>query len=118
MYVFSNQEHCLIHLEFSIRLREYEVDVDNSTRHGPEVERIYFLILEMARKSCSPCAIVYNEAYTVLLVCYGQNYELKYFCACWDFLPCSSFSFLSSSFLFFFPGYSQSLILWLLKVFS
>ncbi|XVF23792.1 hypothetical protein REPUB_Repub13aG0069700 [Reevesia pubescens] len=30
------------------RLREYEVVVDKSTRHGPEVERIYFLILEMA----------------------------------------------------------------------
>ncbi|KAH9767873.1 Sulfate transporter 4.1 [Citrus sinensis] len=30
------------------RLREYEVDVDRSTRRGPEVERIYFVILEMA----------------------------------------------------------------------
>ncbi|EOY18360.1 Sulfate transporter 4.1 isoform 3 [Theobroma cacao] len=33
------------------RLREYEVVVDKSTRRGPEVERIYFVILEMARKS-------------------------------------------------------------------
>lgn len=30
------------------RLREYEVDVDRSKRRGPEVERIYFVILEMA----------------------------------------------------------------------
>ncbi|KAK1570924.1 hypothetical protein Q3G72_009111 [Acer saccharum] len=30
------------------RLREYEVDVDKSTRRGPEVERIYFVILEMS----------------------------------------------------------------------
>ncbi|GAV77066.1 Sulfate_transp domain-containing protein/STAS domain-containing protein/Sulfate_tra_GLY domain-containing protein [Cephalotus follicularis] len=30
------------------RLRKYELDVDKSTRHGPEVERIYFLIIEMA----------------------------------------------------------------------
>lgn len=49
---FSYQERGLIHLEFSIRLREYEVDVDSSKRRGPEVERIYFVIIEMARKSC------------------------------------------------------------------
>ncbi|KAJ8766015.1 hypothetical protein K2173_020531 [Erythroxylum novogranatense] len=30
------------------RLREYEVDVDKSIKRGPEVERIYFVILEMA----------------------------------------------------------------------
>ncbi|KAK9913394.1 hypothetical protein M0R45_037212 [Rubus argutus] len=30
------------------RLREYEVEVDKSTSRGPEVERIYFVILEMA----------------------------------------------------------------------
>ncbi|RDX82826.1 Sulfate transporter 4.1, chloroplastic [Mucuna pruriens] len=30
------------------RLREYEVDVDSSKSRGPEVERIYFVILEMA----------------------------------------------------------------------
>ncbi|KAL9351618.1 hypothetical protein Peur_054298 [Populus x canadensis] len=30
------------------RLREYEADVDKSARHGPEVERIHFLILEMS----------------------------------------------------------------------
>ncbi|KAI9156758.1 hypothetical protein LWI28_011728 [Acer negundo] len=30
------------------RLREYEVHVDKSTRRGPEVERIYFVILEMS----------------------------------------------------------------------
>lgn len=37
----------------SVRLREYEVDVDRSTSRGPEVERIYFVIIEMARKSLS-----------------------------------------------------------------
>lgn len=30
------------------RLREYEVNVEGSTRRGPEVERIYFVIIEMA----------------------------------------------------------------------
>ncbi|KAI9128214.1 hypothetical protein K1719_001207 [Acacia pycnantha] len=30
------------------RLREYEADVDRSARRGPEVERIYFVIIEMA----------------------------------------------------------------------
>ncbi|CAN0909446.1 Sulfate transporter 4.1, chloroplastic [Linum grandiflorum] len=30
------------------RLREYELKVDKSTRHGPEVERIHFVILEMS----------------------------------------------------------------------
>lgn len=30
------------------RLREYEVEVDRSTSRGPEVERIYFVIIEMA----------------------------------------------------------------------
>ncbi|CAI0411456.1 unnamed protein product [Linum tenue] len=30
------------------RLRDYEVNVDNSIRRGPEVERIYFVILEMS----------------------------------------------------------------------
>ncbi|XP_031254266.1 sulfate transporter 4.1, chloroplastic-like isoform X2 [Pistacia vera] len=30
------------------RLREYELEVDKSSRRGPEVERIYFVILEMA----------------------------------------------------------------------
>ncbi|KAF7811367.1 putative sulfate transporter 4.2 [Senna tora] len=30
------------------RLREYEADVDSSTKRGPEVERIYFVILELA----------------------------------------------------------------------
>ncbi|XP_059628195.1 sulfate transporter 4.1, chloroplastic-like isoform X1 [Cornus florida] len=30
------------------RLREYEVEVDGSTRRGPEVDRIYFVIIEMA----------------------------------------------------------------------
>ncbi|KAL4556851.1 hypothetical protein LXL04_035016 [Taraxacum kok-saghyz] len=30
------------------RLREYELEVDQSSKRGPEVERIYFVILEMA----------------------------------------------------------------------
>uniref|UniRef100_A0A7N0UFQ4 STAS domain-containing protein n=1 Tax=Kalanchoe fedtschenkoi TaxID=63787 RepID=A0A7N0UFQ4_KALFE len=32
------------------RLREYETAVDKSVRRGPEVERIHFVIIEMARK--------------------------------------------------------------------
>ncbi|XP_021910367.1 sulfate transporter 4.1, chloroplastic-like [Carica papaya] len=35
------------------RLREYEVVVDKSARRGLEVERIYFVILELSRKSYS-----------------------------------------------------------------
>ncbi|KAL8159746.1 hypothetical protein V2J09_001283 [Rumex salicifolius] len=30
------------------RLREYEIPADGSTRRGPEVERVYFVILEMS----------------------------------------------------------------------
>ncbi|XP_077214482.1 putative sulfate transporter 4.2 isoform X1 [Tasmannia lanceolata] len=30
------------------RLREYELNVDGAIKHGPEVERIYFVIIEMA----------------------------------------------------------------------
>ncbi|KAJ9684117.1 hypothetical protein PVL29_016557 [Vitis rotundifolia] len=32
------------------RLQEYEIKNDGSTRRGPEVERVYFVILEMSRK--------------------------------------------------------------------
>lgn len=32
------------------RLREYESTVDESVRRGPEVERVYFVILELSRK--------------------------------------------------------------------
>ena len=37
-------------LIFLLRLREYEYEIDVSTSRGPEVERIYFVIIEMARK--------------------------------------------------------------------
>ncbi|KAI4302377.1 hypothetical protein MLD38_038129 [Melastoma candidum] len=30
------------------RLREYEIEVDRSTKRGPEVDRVYFVILELA----------------------------------------------------------------------
>ncbi|KAM7492091.1 hypothetical protein LguiA_035012 [Lonicera macranthoides] len=30
------------------RLREFELEVDASRRHGPEVERVYFVVIEMA----------------------------------------------------------------------
>lgn len=33
------------------RLREYELNVSGSSKHGPEPERIYFVIIEMACKS-------------------------------------------------------------------
>lgn len=32
------------------RLREYETNLDGFMRRGPEVEQIYFVILEMSRK--------------------------------------------------------------------
>lgn len=51
----SDQDYCLVDLVFYIRLREYEVVVDSATRRGPEVERISFVILEMARKCCLTC---------------------------------------------------------------
>lgn len=48
---------------FFVRLREYEVDVDRSTSRGPEVERVYFVILEMSRKSCSSILSSPYESY-------------------------------------------------------
>lgn len=33
------------------RLREYEVAIDKHSSKGPDMERIYFVILEMSRKS-------------------------------------------------------------------
>lgn len=39
---------------FSVtRLREYEIEADGSIKRGPEVTRVHFVILEMARKSQS-----------------------------------------------------------------
>ncbi|KAM7494958.1 hypothetical protein LguiB_029567 [Lonicera macranthoides] len=32
----------------AFRLREFELEVDASRRHGPEVERVYFVVIEMA----------------------------------------------------------------------
>ena len=40
----------LIYLVIS-RLREYELNASGSSKHGPEPERIYFVIIEMACKS-------------------------------------------------------------------
>lgn len=50
-YIYISWRHSQIPQFFS-RLREYEFNIDSSTKRGPEVERIYFLIIEMARKSC------------------------------------------------------------------
>uniref|UniRef100_A0A165WFF6 STAS domain-containing protein n=1 Tax=Daucus carota subsp. sativus TaxID=79200 RepID=A0A165WFF6_DAUCS len=36
------------HIDVIIRLREYELEIDEPTRRGPELERVYFVILEMA----------------------------------------------------------------------
>ena len=43
------------------RLREYEISVDDqfTSRRGPEVERVYFVILELARMY-SPSEALYN----------------------------------------------------------
>ncbi|KAG5042175.1 hypothetical protein JHK87_006090 [Glycine soja] len=51
-------------------LREYEVDVDRSKRRGPEVERIYFVILEMA-----PVTYIDSSAVQALKDLY-QEYKL------------------------------------------
>ncbi|KAI5431527.1 Sulfate transporter 4.1 [Lathyrus oleraceus] len=53
------------------RLREYEVVVDSSTRRGPEVERISFVILEMA-----PVTYVDSSAVQALKDLY-QEYKLR-----------------------------------------
>ncbi|CAL0314658.1 unnamed protein product [Lupinus luteus] len=53
------------------RLREYEVAVDTSTRRGPEVERIYFVILEMA-----PVTYIDSSAVQALKDLY-QEYKLR-----------------------------------------
>ncbi|KAI4351112.1 hypothetical protein L6164_005497 [Bauhinia variegata] len=53
------------------RLREYELDVDSSKRHGPEVERIYFVILEMA-----PVTYIDSSAVQALKDLY-QEYKLR-----------------------------------------
>ncbi|MED6144695.1 putative sulfate transporter 4.2 [Stylosanthes scabra] len=53
------------------RLREYELDVVNSTRRGPEVERIYFVILEMA-----PVTYIDSSAVQALKDLY-QEYKLR-----------------------------------------
>lgn len=44
----------------SVRLREYEIGVDRSTSRGPEVERVYFVIIEMARMSFSALSSIYS----------------------------------------------------------
>lgn len=36
--------------QFFCRLREYEADKSELSKRGPEVERIHFVIMEMARK--------------------------------------------------------------------
>lgn len=53
------------------RLREYEVDVDRSTSRGPEVERIYFVIIEMA-----PVTYIDSSAVQALKDLY-QEYKLR-----------------------------------------
>ncbi|RYR60133.1 hypothetical protein Ahy_A04g017226 isoform D [Arachis hypogaea] len=56
---------------FSIRLREYEIDFVNSTSRCPEVERIYFVILEMA-----PVTYIDSSAVQALKDLY-QEYKLR-----------------------------------------
>ncbi|XP_020231928.1 probable sulfate transporter 4.2 [Cajanus cajan] len=53
------------------RLREYEVHVDSSKSRGPEVERIYFVILEMA-----PVTYIDSSAVQALKDLY-QEYKLR-----------------------------------------
>uniref|UniRef100_A0A2K1ZBZ6 STAS domain-containing protein n=1 Tax=Populus trichocarpa TaxID=3694 RepID=A0A2K1ZBZ6_POPTR len=53
------------------RLREYEVDADKSSRRGPEVEKIYFVILEM-----SPITYIDSSAVQALKDLY-QEYNSR-----------------------------------------
>ncbi|XP_022990265.1 sulfate transporter 4.1, chloroplastic-like isoform X3 [Cucurbita maxima] len=50
----------------SDRLREYEVEVDRSTGRGPDVERVYFVVIEMARKLIHPYTLF---VFMLLMVC-------------------------------------------------
>lgn len=45
-------------INFFRRLREYEIEVDRFTGRGPDVERVYFVIIEMARKFIHPSTFV------------------------------------------------------------
>uniref|UniRef100_A0A9I9DXJ1 STAS domain-containing protein n=1 Tax=Cucumis melo TaxID=3656 RepID=A0A9I9DXJ1_CUCME len=53
------------------RLREYEVEVDQSTGRGPDVERVYFVIIEMA-----PVTYIDSSAVQALKDLY-QEYKLR-----------------------------------------
>ncbi|KAB5544227.1 hypothetical protein DKX38_012339 [Salix brachista] len=53
------------------RLREYEVDVDKSSKRGPEVEKLYFVILEM-----SPITYIDSSAVQALKELY-QEYKSR-----------------------------------------
>ncbi|XP_024021523.1 probable sulfate transporter 4.2 isoform X2 [Morus notabilis] len=53
------------------RLREYEADVDRCSRRGPEVERIYFVILEM-----SPVTYIDSSAVQALKDLH-QEYKMR-----------------------------------------
>lgn len=55
----------------SDRLREYEVEVDRSTGRGPDVERVYFVVIEMA-----PVTYIDSSAVQTLKDLY-QEYKLR-----------------------------------------
>ncbi|KAF4382283.1 hypothetical protein G4B88_011612 [Cannabis sativa] len=54
-----------------VRLREYETDVDKCSRRGPEVERIYFVILEL-----SPVTYIDSSAVQALKDLH-QEYKMR-----------------------------------------
>ncbi|XP_022990264.1 sulfate transporter 4.1, chloroplastic-like isoform X2 [Cucurbita maxima] len=54
----------------SDRLREYEVEVDRSTGRGPDVERVYFVVIEMARKLIHPYTLF---VFMLLMVMLGEE---------------------------------------------
>lgn len=60
--VFSSIQKIKKYLYFLHRLREYEVEVDQSTGRGPDVERVYFVIIEMARKFIYPPAFFSSQS--------------------------------------------------------
>lgn len=44
------------------RLREYETEDDGSIKRGPEVTKVHFVIVEMARESILNLIFFYTDA--------------------------------------------------------
>lgn len=68
---YTNQNIELNRCHSAFRLREYELEIDEPARRGPEMERVYFVILEMARE-------YYNLRSILCHFNFFMNYYLNY----------------------------------------